>query len=165
MKVYLDMILEVDSIFKKCKIPYWLAFGTVLGFHREGEVIKNDSDIDFDCYAEDLKKVFKYIVRALKDKGYKVRYVKEYKKMKIAGRKGNVDVGIAGFRKKGKYRIRNKWRIPVKFFTNYDRIEYEGHKFRCHGPIESYLGWVYSDWKTPMKKKLGNKVYTKKVLR
>ncbi len=164
MKVYLDMILEVDSILKECKVPYWLAFGTVLGFHREGEVIKNDSDIDFDCYAKDLKKNFTRIARALKDKGYKVRHIKEYNKIKIAGRKGKIDIGIAGFRKRGKYRIRNKWRIPAKYFGN-GTIEYEGQRFRCHSPIEGYLEWVYSNWKTPMKKKLGNRLYTKKVLR
>lgn len=162
---HFEVILSVDKMLKDIGVVHWLSFGTLLGIHREGGPIKGDNDIDFDCYAEDMEKNLSKIAWGLDKLGYKVKIWPEFKKIKIIAKSKHAEVAIAGFRKKGAYRIRNKWRIPEEYFTNVGYIEYKGVQFRCHYPIGQYLAWVYSDWETPMPKHLGNKLYKKKVLR
>lgn len=162
----LAVMLEIDKIFKDIKLQYWISFGTLLGLYRDKDIIKGDNDIDYSCLSGELLRKHKLLIRALKKKRYKIREISEKKKYKIIATKRGAPlaVGIAGFRAKGKYRIRNKWRIPTKYFGK-GTVTYKNHKFPCHSPIKAYLSWVYSNWKVKMPKSKGNKLYTKKVLR
>lgn len=49
------------------EIPFWLEFGTLLGYYREHDFIKHDCDLDFGAYLNDAQKVRK----ALEDVGFK----------------------------------------------------------------------------------------------
>lgn len=162
---YHKTMKEVVSVFKELKIQYWISFGTLLGLYREKDIIKGDNDLDFCCYTEDLKKVYPQFKKKLKKLDYKIKGIRDIKKIKLIGVKEGINIAVAGFRKKGEYRVRNKWAIPAKFFTTYGTILYKGDKFRCNYPIEEYLEWIYSDWKTPMGAELGDDLYKEKVLR
>lgn len=39
-------------------IPYWLNFGTLLGWHRDGDIIPGDPDLDFGMWEEDFPQVW-----------------------------------------------------------------------------------------------------------
>jgi len=158
-------LVETDRILRAAKIPYWISFGTLLGFYREGGVIPGDNDVDFCCKTESLLGKEKQVARALRKIGFKTKVHGEEKKLKVIGICEGVEVAIAAFRKKGVYRMRNTWRIPSRFFADPGKIVCYGREYPCHAPIEKYLEWVYSDWKTPMAKHLGRAIYTKLVLR
>jgi phosphorylcholine metabolism protein LicD len=43
--------------FEKYNIPYWLDEGTLLGAIRNGEMIKNDGDIDFSLFYNNIGEI------------------------------------------------------------------------------------------------------------
>lgn len=52
-------------------IPFWLEFGTLLGFYREHDFISHDNDMDFGAYIEDHDRIRKLLIGS----GFKlVRY-------------------------------------------------------------------------------------------
>ena len=69
-----ELFYNIDDIFKKLNIPYFLACGTALGFHRNKGFIGHDKDMDFGVFIEDydsniieefLKNDFAFDLRAL----------------------------------------------------------------------------------------------------
>ena len=48
-------------------IPFWLEFGTLLGYYREHDFIRHDCDLDFGAYLDDAERVRK----ALEKVGFK----------------------------------------------------------------------------------------------
>lgn len=46
-EVFIDYFKRINKILYDLKIKYWLSFGTLLGYIREGKHIIGDSDIDF----------------------------------------------------------------------------------------------------------------------
>lgn len=164
MNLTLKDLQDVDSVFKAANVRYWLAFGTVLGFYRDGDVIDGDDDVDYSCDMNEMWGNRKRLKKRLRLIGFVPKMLEDKKKLKIIAKRGDVTIAMAGFWKDGKHRYRNKWRIPDAFFKG-GTINYKGCDFPCHSPIEKYLEWVYYDWKTPMPKHLGLRLYTQNVLR
>lgn len=54
---YPKAVAFFDDLFVKNGVNYWLDFGTLLGFARDGSPIKWDDDLDLGVYIEDQKKV------------------------------------------------------------------------------------------------------------
>lgn len=44
-----DLFVETNRFLADLNIEYWANFGTLLGFHREQDIIEHDVDIDFGC--------------------------------------------------------------------------------------------------------------------
>ena len=69
----MDCLAEIDRGFKAVDCNYWIDFGTLLGFHREGHLLSHDFDIDIsimqDEYTDGLK-------NCLKKRGFQLQ--KEY---------------------------------------------------------------------------------------
>jgi len=158
-------LVETDKILRAAGVPYWISFGTLLGFYREGGVIQGDNDLDFCCKTEDLLGKEKMVARGLRKLNFKTKVHSAKKKLRVIGVCGDIEVAVAAFQKKGAYRVRNTWRMPAHFFEYPGKIVCYGREYPCHSPIEEYLEWVYSDWKTPMPKHLGRALYTNLVLR
>lgn len=65
-------ILEEENIF------YWLSEGTALGSIREGNIIKNDSDVDIGIYYKDKIKI-ENCIKKINKHGFKImRFYDEY---------------------------------------------------------------------------------------
>jgi hypothetical protein len=39
----------MHTFLQESGVPYWVSFGTLLGFYREGGLISHDVDVDFSC--------------------------------------------------------------------------------------------------------------------
>lgn len=61
----LDMLVEVDKIFRKNVIPYWLEYGTLLGAIRHKGFIPWDDDIDICILRKDYKRARKALTQCL----------------------------------------------------------------------------------------------------
>lgn len=55
------------KVFSECMnkagIPFWIEFGTLLGFYREHDFISHDNDIDFGAYIEDQPRIRKLLTK------------------------------------------------------------------------------------------------------
>lgn len=75
-----EMLESVSNVFHKNNIPFWLEFGTLLGYYREHDFIKHDFDIDLGVYLKDAENVRKALTQA----GFEL--VREFKCLKDEGR-------------------------------------------------------------------------------
>ena len=82
---------DVREVFTQHGVRWWLMHGTLLGAHREGNIIQGDDDIDYGIWEEDYKDLVSHearyepLVRDLRAKGYhipkygQVHYIKSPK--------------------------------------------------------------------------------------
>jgi len=64
----LEILVEVDKIFKNHDITYFLSGGTCLGAVRHGGFIPWDDDVDIDVMKKDYKKIKQILKNELPDK-------------------------------------------------------------------------------------------------
>jgi|GEM_PF-853035 len=57
-KVLQELYETCDDFLRRVGARYFLDYGTLLGFHREGDIIKGDNDIDFGVFAEDFERIW-----------------------------------------------------------------------------------------------------------
>ena len=64
-KVFLDVVKRLS------KVKYWVSAGTALGLYRDGDFIKDDTDLDFAFIGCEIKDLFDdyELVRAITYKG------------------------------------------------------------------------------------------------
>lgn len=76
--ILLEMLQNITNVFKDAKIPFWIAFGTLLGLRRHNGFIPWDDDVDTMTTAsiEEVKK----LIPKIEDFGYVIKYNKKYKK-------------------------------------------------------------------------------------
>lgn len=53
----LTLLVETADFFNNNNINYWIDYGTLLGFIRDGEIIPWDRDVDFSIFASDFGKL------------------------------------------------------------------------------------------------------------
>lgn len=53
-----DVLHKFDDICKKHKIKWWVDWGTLLGWHRDGDFLPDDGDLDVTMRVEDLTPEF-----------------------------------------------------------------------------------------------------------
>ena len=70
---FVELILEIKTLFEYKSIKYWLDEGTLLGVVRDGSLINGDHDFDFSAGYCDLLNIID-ICKALKHKGYNIKY-------------------------------------------------------------------------------------------
>ena len=69
-KVLLDMLIELDRVFRKNNVPYALAFGGALGVYNYHGFIPWDDDSDIVIMHEDLPKAIEALKNDLSDEYY-----------------------------------------------------------------------------------------------
>jgi phosphorylcholine metabolism protein LicD len=137
---------------------YWVCGGMLLGYAREGQLIKNDFDFDFHYWRDDtealeetleilLQSGFKKCFRWVNNEGHTTEYVLTYREIKFE------------FFEATRQDDRIRWycyyhRPPRQFFNETPAYELEPFKFYDRDWLkpddhEQYLESVYGDWKTP----------------
>lgn len=62
------VLKDFAQILNEHSIPFWLDYGTLLGYHREHDFIGHDTDIDTGVFIEDAERV----KQALEKNGFKL---------------------------------------------------------------------------------------------
>jgi len=144
----------------------FLAYGSALGAHRDGDVIDHDLDTDFGVFSEDFN--FRAITNLVK-KGFVIGHIfgMRYHGFEIALTRGGVKTDVMVIYKynnnSGKYwnslwdnggrggmvdEIRHEYKANV--FLERKAIEIDGFSFSYFGV--RYIEAVYGeDWMTPVK--------------
>src|SRR5260221_3266175 len=68
-KILRRCLREVCDILNRGGVDYWCDYGTLLGYYRDGDVIRTDYDIDLCLLLSEKPKVIG-LRQAFKDRGY-----------------------------------------------------------------------------------------------
>jgi hypothetical protein len=141
-----------------------LIFGSLLGYYREGEIIKTDGDLDFGILEDDIAKM-PLLKSLMEERGYRInpdgplnihfhlrkkaynnclsdfwffyRYKDTDKVYTVSGledKKGNISV----------------YYYPAHLFENLQEITFLGQTVLAPQKIEEYLHWSYGkNWRIP----------------
>lgn len=77
---FISIFTRIHKVLNELQIEYWLSFGTLLGYIREGKQIEGDSDLDFGCTSNAMdvleknidliyKQGFKIVKNKFRDRG------------------------------------------------------------------------------------------------
>ena len=147
-----EVLLEVDGIFKKLEINYFLSCGTALGIYRDGSLIPWDDEIDVELYSEIFVPQIDKLKEEFLNLGFIVRATKRGLTSKMSAFKKGVKVAMSAIYDNNKgYRCDLYQKFPSKFYENAVQFEFEGVNFTFPGPLDEYLTYYYGDWKTPIK--------------
>ncbi len=135
---------------EKANVRYWLSSGTLLGIHRDGAPMPDDTDIDISVMgvsAGVIEKIMRRarftLVQSVDTKGLP---------QQRAFVKDGIILDIYFYYYRGDYLVNFNYfgwiRKPAEMFSRLRRIEYEGRQYKCPEP-EEYLAWRYGDWKVP----------------
>ena len=75
-EVALSNLKELDAIFRKNNIPYWLQDGTLLGYHRERNFIAHDKDTDIGLFFNDFNMD---VLNQILQSGFRIKRVLGFK--------------------------------------------------------------------------------------
>ena len=121
---------EYWDIAKSLKIKTFLAYGTCLGFIRDGGYIEYDNDIDVGIEGEIEELEVKLIENGFAKKRRRPPINYHFPKYNIL-----IDIH-AGF-------AESHW----KYFKSFDKITYKGRVYNVPHPVEEYLETLYGNWK------------------
>lgn len=144
---------------------YWVAFGALLGWAREGGLLKHDPDIDFHFWKEDLP-LFLESVELLKQAGFEpyicwgncagqiTEYCFKYKGLRFeffVAERANGNTRCTFFSDSAHAGVSS---LEIVFETpgcELDEFEFHGRTWQKPANHEQYLTTMYNDWKTPNK--------------
>jgi hypothetical protein len=136
----------------------FLMWGTLLGYVREGRLLKHDKDIDLGILAGDWPKRH-ILIEAMQKRGYDLSFDRNYK-IRFNRRDGftHLDLDVF-FPWEGKMvclalkeddSFRGAWFQP-DVFDNFCNCTFLGSEVLIPDPPERVLGAIYGDWRTPVK--------------
>ena len=144
--VYEANLLDLSNVLNKFKVPFYLAFGTLLGALREHDFIVGDTDVDI-MVMEQYKSVLvqALLSEELRTSGLNLLRANEW--LASVGRKhGYIDCYIFRQNDDGISRCWSYW-IETERIKNHETIEFLGKNFNIPRDPESYLSRVYGNWK------------------
>ena len=149
LKIFRENLEIFDRVMKKNKIFYWVGEGTALGFIRDGDFIKNDSDVDVGIYYKDKLKFCKSMYELFREGFDIMRHLPN-----TIIRKGfYIDID---FTEKNIPAMAYNWPKISNNFIDY--IE-PFRKVKIHGieynvPSQKYIEYLYgTDWDKPLDNK------------
>jgi phosphorylcholine metabolism protein LicD len=153
-------LLEVKEILEKHNVEFWIDFGTLLGFYRQGDFLETDPDIDIGIKREEQEKVLR-VMQELEEKNYRIITRVEGINHYLAGFKiikGDTWIDIAFY---FKYEDKRIWTISQwdkvmifdeKYFNDLQYLEVKGTIFKIPNHIEELMILKYGeDWRRPFK--------------
>jgi len=149
---------EVKEVLDKADVPFWIDFGTFLGFYRQKDFLKGDPDIDIGVKREDQDKVVA-VASKLEKVGKVIARVDMAEKHYLAGyeiKRDDFKIDIAFYFKCGDNYLWpiSQWpKVMVfskEYFNNLEEIEIKGLKFKIPHNPEKCLELHYGkDWRRP----------------
>lgn len=151
-------LLEVKEILDKGGIEFWIDFGTLLGFYRQGDFLETDPDIDLGVKRKNQDKVIA-VAPELANLGKLITRVDIGNGHYLAGYKLCRDgfwIDIAFF-----FKHEDKYILPIsewdkvmvfenKYYDNLVDLEVKGMKFKMPKDIEDYMILHYGkEWRRP----------------
>ena len=154
-----EFLFNVDDVFKKYNIVFWLDNGTLLGSMRERDFIEwDENDMDIGMYTPIFLnyKLWGQIIAELEKINIKIVYT--YGDSVFQCKKSNgtdtcvLDVHTVKKVNKEYYiEMNTRWFFfPEEIFNQLDEIEFLGRKFKIPHNSEKYLTMLYGEtWKEP----------------
>lgn len=167
---------EIKGVFDFYGVPFFVAYGTCLGFVRDNDFISGDDDMDIVVTAKIDYKTRKAIGWKLIDVGFAPQPIS----FKIFDRMEPSEIGYNGDEKSGiivcrkrvdtsifffgeedcpdhgkemvcvpKYMSGKLICSPSRFYEKGEWFKFRGEKFLLPSPVKEYLEFTYGDWKTP----------------
>ena len=167
---YALCLKDMKTILNKLNIPFFLTFGTSLGYHREKKILEHDYDIDIGIFYNDCKKNIsdKILSSALFRKHGEWGELDDGKEYSFIHKKTNVRIDLYIFYEEDDYLWTATYAHPLCSKMKYNKCRWKYSKFK---PTEikflddnyyivpiKFLEEQYGDWKIP--KKVG---YSKSV--
>lgn len=132
-------------------VKYSVGRGLILGFHRDGEFLPNDIDIDIDVFGDqDVYKIIKYLpFELLLLTSYKGKYMQ----LAFLDKETDVIFDVLFYHKEeDKYVHKNSYGyfwLPVKNVLDTTEIEIYGNKYPSLQPEWFCNFWYGENWRTP----------------
>ncbi|MBQ8704674.1 MAG: LicD family protein [Bacteroidales bacterium] len=168
-----NILQLTDRLLNECGIPYFLAFGTLLGAVREGDFINGDEDVDI--IISDEERLYNSLPYLYKHGLFVNRiYRDELYSFHTEGRHGHIDLYVMKEVTKPRIFRRIYTRIcynlhPKHFFTE---ISNDG-KYKLHGksypypsnPEKLLVHWYGRNWRIPQNKQADTFIIPVKIQR
>lgn len=166
---------QIKEVFDKHGVRFFIVYGAVLGFHRDGDFLPGDDDIDIAVIDKVDFETRKKIGWTLYDLGFQPQNIafNVFGRMEPSeiGYNGSEDTGIIVCERNFKFTIfffkeedcamHGKEYVcipklgalrlistPVRFFEKSETIKIGKKKYLFPSPVEEYLAWAYFDnWK------------------
>lgn len=159
VEVHAEIMAEAHHIMNMTCLYHLLVDGALVCIYRDGALLDHNQDIDFACYAEDIKPKMAELKYRFMNEGYDVRAFKD--NTRLNAYKNGEAVSIQGYVKKGKFRYLKNKKIPDRYFVSSEELLFKGITYPVP-MIEKYLSWKYSNWKKPYTGDTKNKCYLNK---
>jgi len=161
MTIFTENLELFNTIMKKHNIFYWVGEGTALGFIRDKNFIKNDTDIDVGLWYKDKFKISMIHYEFVKNGFQIMRHVPFSLK-----RKGYyIDIDFTGLNKPAMaYDWPNISNNFINLIKPFNKIKINNIKYNV--PNIKYIEFLYgSDYKKPLKdaKPKDYNIYNKKI--
>ncbi|HRX15412.1 MAG TPA: hypothetical protein P5123_03785, partial [Spirochaetota bacterium] len=142
-------IRDICEVFNSCKVPFFFAAGTALGFIREGKVLEHDADIDVgimekDWAADIIMDAFNRHPHFLLEEPHP-----DNPKIGLV-HCGGADIDIFRFYKENDSFYHNggfvRWKNSI---FNTKKYSFDRAEFFLPDPADKYLTENYGNWKLP----------------
>ena len=149
-----ELLFYVKNLFNSVNLPFYLAFGTLLGAVRNGSIIPGDEDLD--VFVTDEEKLRRNLF-FFRDQGLGLIRVREGQLYSFRISSGAyIDVYIL---RKLKFSLwstycyhLDQYNTPKKYFRSYQNISFLGGDFMCPSNPEALLAfWYGDDWRIPQR--------------
>lgn len=169
----------IKSVLDKYNINFYIVYGVLLGFYRDGKFLPEDDDIDIAIVDEIDYETKKKIGWELFDLGFVPQnmWFNVFGRMEVQelGYNGDHETGVIVCERNFKFTIfffkremcnihgeeyvcipkmgcRKLISIPAKFFEKSGIIKIGRNKYKTPYPIKDYLAYSYEDWRDKKKR-------------